>query len=371
MGIESDQIVFDYLSKVGDLAQSRQLPSSARMRLVADLRSEIDRRRAAGGAESPAAVRRLIGRLGTPDQIVAGAKDGDGTYDFRDAGADEPEESKGTLGRIVPKARAPRAPRAPRTARPPRVRRKSAPDEPPVDADEGPAPVHLAGTDELGTIETADWWRAGGGGIPGSEVDDVPGFVGGIEIPDILKPPGADRGPDLRKRPLPEPARTKGYKEDDEDYADDDGSDEDDEGDGGTAKGGSPFSARRLFRPRRVPRASFGRSFTQPFLLLAALALVVGAVLGNILVLLIGWAVVYLSRQLTMGQKKWAVFGLPGVAVLAGIVWLWGRGDGRWGEPIADGRFSGALDETWPWVLRCAAFASALYLVWRARSPRV
>ncbi|MFD7298659.1 hypothetical protein ACFV9W_35720 [Streptomyces sp. NPDC059897] len=366
MGIESDQIVFDYLSKVGDLAQSRQLPSSDRMRLVADLRTEIDRRRAAGGAESPAAVRRLIGRLGTPDEIVAGAKDGDGTYDFGDSGDDEPDQTKGTLGRIVPKARAPRAPRAPR---PPRVRRKAAPDDPHVD--DGPAPVHLAGTDELGTVETADWWRAGGGGVPGTEIDDVPGFVGGIEIPDILKPPGAGPGPDLRKRPLPEPARAKAKEDEYEDVDDDaDDGEEDAAAADGDAKSG-PFGARRLFRPRRVPRASFGRSFTQPFLLLAAIALVAGAALGNILVLLIGWAVVYLSRQLTMGQKKLAVFGLPGAAVLGGIVWLWGRGDGRWGDPIADGRLSGALDETWPWVLRCAAFASALYLVWRARSPRL
>ncbi|MFF3491376.1 hypothetical protein ACFYWS_08490 [Streptomyces sp. NPDC002795] len=354
MGIESDQIVFDYLSKVGDLAQSRQLPSSARMRLVADLRTEIDRRRAAGGAESPAAVRKLIGRIGTPDEIVAGAKDGDGSYEFADTG-DEPEQGRGTLGRIVPKARAPR------------VRRKAVRDEPPVDVDvdEGPAPVHLAGTDELGTIEAADWWRAGGG-IPGTEVDDVPGFVGGIEIPDILKPPGTGRGPDLRKRPIPEPAGAEDEYEYEE-YEDED----DEEAD---AESGSAWS-RRLFRPRRtagrVPRASFGRSFNQPFLLVAALALAVGAVLGNVLVLLIGWAVIYLSRQLTLGQKKWAVFGLPGTAALGGLVWLWGRGDGRWGDPIADGRLSGALDETWPWVLRCAAFASALYLVWRARSPRL
>ncbi|MET8470259.1 hypothetical protein ABZY90_06435 [Streptomyces sp. NPDC006422] len=355
MGIESDQIVFDYLSKVGDLAQSRQLPSSTRMRLVADLRSEIDRRRAAGGADSPAAVRRLIGRIGTPDEIVAVAKNGDGTYDFGAAG-DEPEEPKGTLGRIVPKSRGPRTPRAPRPSRTPRILRKSQPDEAAAPVDEGPAPVHLAGTDELGTVETADWWRTSGG-PPGTEVDEVPGFVGGIEIPDILKPPG--QGPDLRKRPAPAP---QPVVEEDED---DDEAEEEEAG-----AGESKARRRLLLRRAAVSRASFGRSFTQPFLLLAAVALVVGAVLGNILVLLIGWAAVYLSRQLSVGQKKWAVFGLPGLAALSGIVWLWGRGDGRWGDPIADGRLSGALDETWPWVLRAAAFASALYLVWRARSPR-
>ncbi|WP_444546229.1 HAAS signaling domain-containing protein, partial [Streptomyces longispororuber] len=77
MGIESDQLVFDYLSRVGDLAQQRQLPSAARMRLVADLRGEIDRRRAKG-ADSPAAVRRILDRIGTPEELVDAAADPSG-----------------------------------------------------------------------------------------------------------------------------------------------------------------------------------------------------------------------------------------------------------------------------------------------------
>ena len=43
VGIESDQLVYDYLSRVGDLAQQRGLPSATRMRLVSGLRAEIDR----------------------------------------------------------------------------------------------------------------------------------------------------------------------------------------------------------------------------------------------------------------------------------------------------------------------------------------
>ncbi len=31
---------------------------------------------------------------------------------------------------------------------------------------------------------------------------------------------------------------------------------------------------------------------------------------------------------------------------------------------------SDAVADTWPWVLRSAAVATALYLLWRARSPR-
>ncbi|MGW5233230.1 hypothetical protein ACWEQU_13270, partial [Streptomyces nodosus] len=67
VGIESDQLVFDFLSRVGDLAQQRQLPSAARMRLVSGLRDEIDRNRAKSPVDNPATVRRILGRLGTPD----------------------------------------------------------------------------------------------------------------------------------------------------------------------------------------------------------------------------------------------------------------------------------------------------------------
>ncbi|MYX72041.1 hypothetical protein GT016_05740, partial [Streptomyces sp. SID3915] len=80
MGIESDQLVYDYLSRVGDLAQQQQLPSGARMRLVSTLRGEIDRQRGTQGADTPATVRRILGRLGAPDELVAAAAEsGDGT----------------------------------------------------------------------------------------------------------------------------------------------------------------------------------------------------------------------------------------------------------------------------------------------------
>ncbi|MBT2894290.1 hypothetical protein HET63_28330, partial [Streptomyces sp. McG2] len=73
MGIESDQLVFDYLSRVGDLAQQRQVPAAERMRLITELRRDIDQRRARPGGDSPAAVRRALGKLGTPAEVVAKA----------------------------------------------------------------------------------------------------------------------------------------------------------------------------------------------------------------------------------------------------------------------------------------------------------
>ncbi|MFD8573587.1 hypothetical protein [Streptomyces sp. NPDC059639] len=345
MGIESDQLVFDYLSRVGDLAQQRQLPSGTRMRLVTELRGEIDRCRAKTTVDSPAAVRRILERLGTPDRIVAGAQEG---------GAAQADPAA-PLIRPLPEQPTGKADRTGALRRKvPRPRRAPAPQRPA--ADDRPAPPHLAGTDELGVSgDVADWWRMGDGPVGGptgslTDMDSVPGFVGGVEIPDILKPPKKRDGPDLRKRPTVP-------VEDDE--LEDDPEDEQE------ADGDAPAKGTRRLR-RVVPAGGLGN----PFLLLAAAALVVGAVLGNILVLLVGWAVVFLSRRLTDFQKKVAVFWLPGLAVAGGAVWLWGRSAGKWGAGITEGQMSGAFQETWPWVLRCAAIASALYLLWRSQRPR-
>ncbi|KIE27480.1 membrane protein, partial [Streptomyces sp. MUSC 125] len=119
-------------------------------------------------------------------------------------------------------------------------------------------------------------------------------------------------------------------------------------------------------RPRRLlPGPAAG--WSNPLLLLAAAALVAGAVLGNWFALILGWLTAYGSRRLTPAESKWAVLVLPGTAVAAGLVWLWGRNDGRWGEPILQGHMNDAVAQTWPWVVRGAAVASALYLVWRSQ----
>lgn len=108
-----------------------------------------------------------------------------------------------------------------------------------------------------------------------------------------------------------------------------------------------------------------GRS--NPLLLFAAVLLVVGAVLGNWYALLFGWVIAYASRRLTPTESKWAVVGMPGLALASWAVWLWGRTDDRWGTPIAEGHMNDAVAQTWPWVVRAAAVLSALFLVWRSQ----
>jgi hypothetical protein len=329
VGIESDQLVFDYLSRVGDLAQRRQLPSATRMRLVSELRDEIDRRRARTTGDSPAAVRRILDRLGTPDEIVSAAgqnTEGPGAGGpVRPAvpaqrAAAEPERRPKGLRRVVPR---------PRPAQEHTVESAGA---------EAPSPPHLASAQELGdSAVQPDWWRVANS--PFGLGDSVPGFVGGVEIPALLKPPPAekDRGAE------------NGTK-------------------GAEAKTAAPVTegepATGAAARRRLPRLS---GYSNPLLLVAAALLVAGAVLGNWFALGLGWLIAYGSRRLTRAESKWAVLVLPGLSATAGIVWIWGRANGRWGAPVAEGHMNDAMTETWPWIVRGAAAASALYLVWRSR----
>jgi hypothetical protein len=327
------------------------------MRLVSELRNEIDRRRAKAPVDSPSAVRRILSRLGTPDDVVAAAREGApeaGTDTWaavptQRAGEDD-DRPKG-LRRVVPRPR----PAVPK------------PTPRPTEADDAPSPPHLASTHELGDSSAdPDWWRKDTS--PFGLGDSVPGFVGGVEIPELLKPPPRHEDGDEDESGTVEEAGSKPAK---------------------SSK--APKSSKSSKAPkapkapkaeeaaaveeadvavaprRRLPRPG---NWSNPLLLLAAVLLVVGAALGNWFALGLGWLIAWASRRLSPVESKWAVLGMPGLAVTAGVVWLWGRTDGRWGDPIVKGHMNEAVAQTWPWVVRGAAVASALYLVWRSQRRR-
>ncbi|MFD0164872.1 hypothetical protein ACFVJH_12020 [Streptomyces decoyicus] len=398
MGIESDQLVYDYLSRVGDLAQQRGLPAATRMRLVTGLRAEIDGQQ----ADSVSGVKRILARLGTPEAVVAAA----GSADDRVPGASRggasarPGPAAGSASGAGPAATAGRPPAEPaRPGEPPRpwtaAREKltglawrggltgkpsaNGKDAPhgkdsgtgtvpaPRDGATGPAPSvglppHLAGADELGDdADAPDWWRVEP--APFGPGETVPGFVGGIEIPEIWDRPKSERPLSLQK----------------------DGADGDEAGstdaDGAAAERTLPGLLRRVLRRRRGAAAEAApvagapdevvvapaRAPLSPVLTLAVLLLVAGAALGSWLALAGGWGLAYVSRRLSRAEAKFAALGVPGIVVGGMVVWLWGRFDGRWGEPIAQGRLGQEMADGLPGVVRVAAVASALFLVWRMR----
>ncbi|MGH3311841.1 MAG: hypothetical protein ACRDP3_14850, partial [Streptomyces sp.] len=106
----------------------------------------------------------------------------------------------------------------------------------------------------------------------------------------------------------------------------------------------------------------------------AAVALLLaGSVIGSLIPLAIGWLAAWWAPRLSRNEAKWSAVGMPALVAAGGVVWLWGRTVGRWGEPIAEGgdELRQALTEAGPVLLRVAAVASALFLVWRARRPRI
>ncbi|MFF8836274.1 hypothetical protein [Streptomyces sp. NPDC015130] len=363
MGIESDQLVYDYLSRVGDLAQQRQLPASDRMRLVSTLRNEIDRRRATHGEESPAAVRGILGALGTPDEVVGRAGDGPegpAAGPGGSAGATGAGRSAGAAGADTPPLPSPRAKpaKAPKAPKQPRTLRKPSPKPAPSSASASSSSEASASVPSPrdGGMDP-DWWRTDASRATDIDVTEgLPGFVGGIERPDLFFEPAAP--------------------ETEEEYEDEE-----------AAAGRWRRAARVVLRRKAAPAPEAGQEteaggetgepaqasarprLANPFVLLAALLLIGGAVFGSLLALAVGWLIAYASRRLTPGEVKGAVLVIPGLAAATGVVWLWGRVEGRWGEAVAQGgeAMGAAVSETWPWVLRGAAIASALFLLWRSR----
>ncbi|MFJ3883567.1 hypothetical protein ACIPW5_39720 [Streptomyces sp. NPDC090077] len=310
MGIESDHLVYEYLSRVGDLAARRQLSSGDRMRLVSGLRDEIDRRRAKYEPDTPDAVRGILDRIGTPEEVLD------------------------TVGA----ARAAAAPAVP--AVPAQRNTENLPQN---------VPPHLAGLDELGPSGGADpdWWSLSpGGSRRGPQVE---GFAGGIEIPDLF-------GEEAEEERKAREAREAGKSEPDAAA-------------GPAAAAGGLVRFLRDRREKKKAAAPEGEPRPRPhaFLVLAALLLLAGALTGYWLLLGAGALVAYASRVLGPRERKWVLLGLPAAVFTLAMLWLWGRASGHWGTPIPSEQVGPSFQSLWPTLARTAGAVTAAYLLWRSR----
>jgi hypothetical protein len=328
VGYESDKLVYDYLGRVGDLAQAASMSAAERVRLVARVRAEIDSGRSQLSKETPATVRRLLKRVGSAEDVVRAAERGG------------PEA--GAAAAALPGGPHPEVPVG---------------VAPPVadTASEGdPAPSAGA------SVRTGDWWR-----LPDESTAAVPD---GPRVPAMRGPAEADFGVwdrieldfDLEE----EEEEDEEEEEEGEAGADEDAEEEgaDGEADGEPAEEEPAEPRRRLLRFRRGPSRASG-----PLLVLEALAallLAAGAVLGLWYLAVLGWFAAYGSVRLGQTMRKFVAIGVPVVTVLGGFAWLWARSTGHWGTALTHPQFVADFRGMWPVLLRVGAGASSALLAW-------
>lgn len=386
MGTESDRMVYDYLSRVGDLAQ-QALPSAERMHLVTRLREDIDRQRS-GDRDSPAAVRRILGRMGSPDAVVeraagmpsrapsgssapgggdGGSRGPDGTRGAERAGG--PDGSRTRDGSRRPGGPARGAGEAGGRAEPVSL---------PSPRDPESAGGRGTGGEAPGRRREPDWWRTG----PAKRDDE-----GRVPAQDRGRAAPADRGgipgvfrftPDEGYFEDADEADGEGRQGGGPDGGDDAGSGtpgNGDEADGDGAGRAAPREGRRRWWRRRAVRAPAAppsrtgvrrlRAFG--WRELAAVALLIGGtVAGQWIAVLGGWVLAYHTLRLNRTEARIAGAGIPGAALLGLFVWMWGRAGGRWGEKIAEGKTGDAFRDGLPVAVQAGALVSAVFVVWRA-----
>jgi hypothetical protein len=319
MGVESDHLVYDYLSRVGDLAQTA-LPADQRIRLVTELRKNIDRERGeSNSGDSEATVRRILARLGTPDEVVK-------------AEAGRPLPRHAGEAREAAKAASEPGPAVPL----------------PRDEVASPEPPGSVG----GNGGEPQWWRVPEQRSSAARTNEVlAGWTGGLLPPE----PDDENGErDGKKSGGPEPEQGPGQGQGPEEAA-----------------SGGWLRALRVRRRRPsadgkaavVPRR---RLRVGPLELLAALALIAGVVVGSWWALAVGWLIAYTTRGLTRAEAKWATLGMPGLVAAGTLVWLWGRTSGRWGQPMSGAQLGPAIVADFPVMVKVSAVVSALFLLWRS-----
>ena len=361
MGIESEQAVYDYLSRVGDLAQATSLTAAERARLVSELRETIDTRRGgtAGSSTSgssrgeASAVRKILSGIGSPDEVVRRA-----------------------VHNGVPRASEGRSERGSERGGGGGYRGAG----PSVPAQGGPRPGERAGSGA--GRGTEGWWSgewgagtgAGGGGWIGSggrgpdleaaqaSTGGLPGWQAAFE-PDFIAPDGID--PATRVAVPPQPSAAD--------------QDEDEAEPVGRAAAGPPRRSllRRLLGPPPVvapvqtAAVAVPRSRLPMVESLAAVVLAGSAVLGLWYVALLGWLLAYTGRRIGRQAAHFAGLWLPLLAACAFGFRLYRQTHGQpAGHPLTDDQFKAALRSAVSLWLRVAAGCSAVFLAWRISRRR-
>ncbi|MFC9324854.1 hypothetical protein [Kitasatospora sp. NPDC057015] len=235
------------------------------------------------------------------------------------------------------------------------------PSDPPAPRVPAPAPPPPSSRPSAGPSarRAGAQWQAGGGFADWDAVHIDFSAVDDPEAASVPEPREGDRAPDAADLTVAKDGTAKG-------------------GVAGEASGERATAAKPAGRGRAARKAAEKQAAKDeaasaarpgllagrrpaPLLLLASALLVGGAVTRTVLVMLVGWALAYLSRGIADRSRKFAVLGIPLLAMGGLVLWFWGRGQGKWGPALQPG------EQLWgaaPGLLRLAAVLSALFLLW-------
>ena len=369
MGIESDQVVYDYLSRVGDLAQATSLTAAERARLVSGLREAIDTRR--GGAPpsgtsvrgEASAVKKILNGMGSPDEVVRRAVHNGVPRPSDGRAGRGGEESYGGGG----------GPSVPAQGGPPSGGGGGAAEGRWWSGDGAGTGSRSGSTGGTGTGSGGGgegWARSGPGvrpdldGLPGWRADFEPDFLG-VDVP------GAGGAVPGRRDPDADP--------------------EAEDGDEAPPEAAVPLSKKRV--AAGPPRRSLLRRLigppppvmvpVQPAVVavprsrlplvesLATLVLAGAAVLGLWYVAVVGWLLAYTGRRIGRQAAHFAGLWLPLVVACGAGYWLYQQAHGRpAAHPLTDAQFQAATRSAISVGLRAAAGCSAVFLAWRISRRR-
>jgi hypothetical protein len=347
VNFESDHLVLQYLGQVGDAAQRRLRPAD-RARLVERLRSQINSERERLNAHTRGSVQGILDRLGSPDSVV-----GHELYrlgDLRDTGADDgvgAMSMRGSRHATVARQMGFRAdatpipavadPSRPQPAPPaPRVSPEAVPAAAPA-ADAGPPTLAetAAGVAPTATAtkpaapadpeEEPLWWRTPPeGDLPAERPG--PGIYGDGSLHAPAYPIGVV-------------SDTSATWEDEESLTE-------------------PTPAIGLFGGPGTLRTQLREVF-------AIAMMAIGAIVASTAVVVLGYLVVFTAAAWSLKERRVATFYLPGGTALGFGIAMWMRANGHLGTDLTRDQGWDRLGEQVPVMIRVAAVAASLYLLWR------
>ncbi|MFE3198794.1 hypothetical protein [Embleya sp. NPDC059237] len=354
MNFESDHLVLQYLGEVGDAAQ-RKLRPADRARLVERLRSQINSERERLNAHNPGAVQVILDRLGTPEAVVgqelyrlgdlrdSGAEDGVGAMSMRGSRHATVARQMGFRADATP-IPAIRDPSRPPPAAPAPAPSPPTPPAPRVSPEGGPPTL----------AETA----AGGGGGGGGGTTTKPAAPADPEEEPLWwrSPPEGD----MPERPTPDmygdgslhaPAYPIGVASDPSAGWDD-------------ASLTEPTPVMGVFGGPGALRTQLREVF-------AIALMTVGAIVASTVVVVLGLLVVFTAAAWSLKERRFAAFYIPGTTALAFAIGMWLRATGHLGTDLTRDEAWDRFGELVPAMVRVAAIAASLYLLWRLNRRRL